>query len=463
MKRTLVLVVFVLKILFLQAQQVSLVAPSNQLVTEDTVVQFVWNKIPSAQSYQIQISTSPAFTSFISNQSGITDHRYSYTFNQNRNTYYWRVRSFDGVTYNLWSVIRSMDIFSPASLDSVVLWLRADSGLILSGPNITQWKDQSGKGNDATQATSLSRPVLDTTYLKNTNTLTFDGVNDFLNFPTLTLNPSYSLMLLQCSSGDVMLMGNAADNYQIRMGFPGNNLAAYNGTMTSSSFFLSPREHFSFLGMINNSGALKFYQNGIQYGSGNIGGFVLNTIAQSISLGFLSGSISEVYVLTDTLSVADLALLNKYICDKYAPPVCLGPDTTLLYGFCPIVLEAKTYYHSYLWNTGDTTHSISTNLPGIYSVRVTDEFGRVSTDSIFISRPLLSLSNTSICFLDSLLIQPGLSNSYSFLWSTGSTDSLLVVSNPGIYWVEITDSTALHCSVRDTIVVAVDSFPVTAS
>lgn len=43
---------------------------------------------------------------------------------------------------------------------SVQLWLRADKGITLDGSgNVSDWQDQSGKGNHATQATAADRPT----------------------------------------------------------------------------------------------------------------------------------------------------------------------------------------------------------------------------------------------------------------------------------------------------------------
>ena len=49
--------------------------------------------------------------------------------------------------------------FTPASLSGLILWLRADLGITLAGAKVSAWADQSGNGNDFTQAVDARRPT----------------------------------------------------------------------------------------------------------------------------------------------------------------------------------------------------------------------------------------------------------------------------------------------------------------
>lgn len=49
--------------------------------------------------------------------------------------------------------------FTPASLSGLILWLRADMGITLAGAKVSAWADQSGNGNDFTQAVDARRPT----------------------------------------------------------------------------------------------------------------------------------------------------------------------------------------------------------------------------------------------------------------------------------------------------------------
>ncbi|RMG39225.1 MAG: hypothetical protein D6732_04395, partial [Methanobacteriota archaeon] len=39
------------------------------------------------------------------------------------------------------------------------LWLKADAGVTLSGSNVSDWADQSGNANDATQSNAADQPL----------------------------------------------------------------------------------------------------------------------------------------------------------------------------------------------------------------------------------------------------------------------------------------------------------------
>jgi len=68
----------------------------------------------------------------------------------------WRI---SGATGGSWSVtfrVRVMpgrtSFFTPVALSGALLWLRADLGIVGPSNSITNWKDQSGNGNDMTSA-----------------------------------------------------------------------------------------------------------------------------------------------------------------------------------------------------------------------------------------------------------------------------------------------------------------------
>ena len=75
--------------------------------------------------------------------------------------------------------------------------------------------------------------------------------------------------------------------------------------------------------------------------------------------------------------------ITTYLMDRYNPPINLGKDLLISYGFCDTLIGAeKDIYKSYLWSTGDTTHTISINETGTYWLQVEDVFGRVSIDTL---------------------------------------------------------------------------------
>ena len=70
------------------------------------------------------------------------------------------------------------DAFTPTDVADCALWLRADGGLTMGdGNRVASWSDQSGNGNDLTQATAAAQPVLQasSTAINDQPAITFDA------------------------------------------------------------------------------------------------------------------------------------------------------------------------------------------------------------------------------------------------------------------------------------------------
>ena len=143
-----------------------------------------------------------------------------------------------------------------------------------------------------------------------------------------------------------------------------------------------------------------------------------------------------------------LVLLSLYD----LPQPDLGPDAVICKGQVSI-LQTPGQYNSYIWSNGASGSSITVNRPGQYWLSVTDAHGCQGIDTVFIPAvvepPMAFLgADTTICSYGELLIHP--SSSYNeYLWSSGSTASSMLVTQPGIYWLEVEDDN--HCKGRDTI------------
>jgi hypothetical protein len=68
---------------------------------------------------------------------------------------------------------------SPATVSGLITWVRGDSGLTPDAAGrVAVWRDQSGAGNDLTQGTVASRPVVVPAGMNGYPVLHFDGSND---------------------------------------------------------------------------------------------------------------------------------------------------------------------------------------------------------------------------------------------------------------------------------------------
>lgn len=73
--------------------------------------------------------------------------------------------------------------FVPTLVGGTILWLRGDQGITLASSVLSNWTDQSGSGNDASQSTSGFRPPVstaDSTFNGHDVVGPFDAVDDYL-------------------------------------------------------------------------------------------------------------------------------------------------------------------------------------------------------------------------------------------------------------------------------------------
>ncbi|MDP2387888.1 MAG: gliding motility-associated C-terminal domain-containing protein [Bacteroidota bacterium] len=130
-----------------------------------------------------------------------------------------------------------------------------------------------------------------------------------------------------------------------------------------------------------------------------------------------------------------------------AVPTLLGNDTTLCIG--PVALDAFIAGATYIWSTGSTNSSIVVNTAGIYFVDVSLG-GCAFHDTINIlgspAAPNLLGNDTTLC-LGPVTLDAFIAGA-TYMWSTGSTSSSIVVNSAGMYFVDVSTS---GCTFRDTI------------
>lgn len=140
-----------------------------------------------------------------------------------------------------------------------------------------------------------------------------------------------------------------------------------------------------------------------------------------------------------------------------SPLVDLGNDIVLCDGG-DATLDAQHAGATYLWNTTETTQTISVNTSGTYYVTVTDANACEGSDTVEVNsggQMLVDLGpDMIICSNSSAFLTPGYPNAdYNWYNSTGiiSTDSIYAISSADTIWVEVTN--VYGCSESDTIVI----------
>ncbi|HMK26355.1 MAG TPA: T9SS type B sorting domain-containing protein [Chitinophagaceae bacterium] len=161
------------------------------------------------------------------------------------------------------------------------------------------------------------------------------------------------------------------------------------------------------------------------------------------------GSYSVTATTADGCKSRDTVIINSLyplpVVDLgFNGPLCIGNNQ---------VLDAGAGFSQYLWSTGNTSQTITVNNPGSYAVMVTDQNGCRGSDTAWVTSLLPSPvgflpPDTSVCSYGSISLFP--SASYNqYLWSTGSNNISISVTQPGSYWLQVRDNN--NCTGSDTI------------
>ena len=188
----------------------------------------------------------------------------------------------------------------------------------------------------------------------------------------------------------------------------------------------------------------------------------------SWSNGASSSSISvnqtENYAVT--IDIGNCQIMDDIDVEFIDIEVELGPDVTLCPGDYIYLGLFITEPVSYLWSDGSTSNSIIAYDEGLYSVTVSYMHCELS-DSVYVSFtngdpiPVNLGEDQTICESESITLSTGYSTSvYDHLWSNGSTNASIDVSQEGIYWVSLSndcqtgsDSVQILVEFCDTVMV----------
>jgi hypothetical protein len=172
-------------------------APSNMvaMATGSSSIELTWTASPTdGASYELERKTGEeAFAKVADIAANIT------TFTDNglspATTYTYRLRAvrtgfFSGYTAG---ASATTDPLQPVT-NNLRLWLKADAGVVADGAGvISQWQDQSGRNNHASQSTAGARPqVVASVTAGGLPAVRFDGVGTHMSFSNLYTVPSGS-------------------------------------------------------------------------------------------------------------------------------------------------------------------------------------------------------------------------------------------------------------------------------
>jgi len=138
-----------------------------------------------------------------------------------------------------------------------------------------------------------------------------------------------------------------------------------------------------------------------------------------------------------------------------AQPTILGPST--ICEGSSAQLSVQEAYASYLWNTNETTQSITVSTAGTYSVTVT---GGAFSSKVLQVNPLpdVQITNSgSLCIGSNTTLNAG-SGYASYLWNTGANTQEITITSSGEYSVSVIDVNG--CEGNNTINISAQPNPV---
>jgi PKD repeat protein len=446
--------------------QVSLLSiPPNNSMVPSSNCNFKWSVSTEALYYKLIISDDSTMNNPLVFVDSLQMNEVAVML-PDTGVYFWKVLSCNPCNDCSESAISKFEYFSPLSIQGLKLWVRSDTGVVLNNSTVEEWHDMSGNNYNLAQTQQNRMPEFVVDVLNGYPALRFSSSFLKVMFDTSYIQPNTIFSIFRTFSGNDMYIYDGGSSFHALMY---HNSSQVVRMRVSSSVLGYPKQSpFKFIISTTefNTSNSKIFENGSLQNFGMVG---TGSGIDGVTIGapytttapYFEGDMLEFLFFDRVLTESQRVMVESYLMDKYAPPVNLGPDIVVDYGFCDTILSIPTEYSNVLWSTGDTTHSISVNLSGAYWVQATDLFGRVSSDTVLVHYPGAVLTNQTICLGDTIIYDSGLGLEYTFDWSTGASTPHIQLWQAGNFWVEVSDS--LGCSRTQSFVLQVDSFSVHTS
>ena len=438
--------------------QITIINPSNTETINSDLLNFKWAQ-GIVGDYEILISQNATLTPIYSRDT---------VFNALAlpksgflpGDYYWQMRSISPTISN-WSSVRSFTIINITSFASISLWLKPESGILVTASNkVYSWQNQTSN-NHAVQTIASAQPNKIDPGIDGHAIVSFDGVDDNLEFGTIndireafivckhnTGSQNYAPVL-----GDANVQPDFHGGVGNKLLIPAftnpkivNGVVRTNGTAQTVAGILKPTA-FSVISISSTDSVQA------------------NTIARDrgFTVRSWNGSYAEVLLLNDSVSLAQKIKIENYLKWKYSPFPFIGNDKVVCGESIKIGFGPDHAYSSILWSNSQTNiDSITITQNGTYWVQV-QSFGMTFRDTIIISgiipKPTISLnSNALICYGDSIMVSHNPIPGYTATWSNGNTGAVSYYKD-STQTIQLTHVDANNCvASSNAYLLTVDSF-----
>lgn len=329
--------------------------------------------------------------------------------------------------------------FNPTQLPGLRMWLRSDQGVQLNGTFVSQWTDQSGNGNHAASSPNAYRPVYTPDAINGLPALSFDGIDDFLQFPEIADVRTVFWVIREhpeanSSTSRPLLGWNGGLNF-----LRGDNMQLWNGLYASPQVF-NGQTRLNGNNVVGTNALLLPGFNVV--GLRTAGAVQASHLTQEANIFYRTwwGDFAELIVFDEPLSDAQMAQVEAYLFDRYVPVYSGIADIDMGAQLCDTVMCIPPHFTNVVWN-GTTPGSCTTiSSSGTYSVSFKDAFQRNYADTFEVHYAFdnIAMSDT-VCEGQTYLWG---NTDYAFDYFLNGVDvESIALSQPGSYSIDIMDAT----------------------
>jgi len=222
---------------------------------------------------------------------------------------------------------------APTSAAGLALWFKADTGLITDGSgNVSQWLDESGNGNHASQTVTAAEPVLATNAINGESAVRFNGTSDYLGFPAVNTT-NFTVFIVYRMTGHQAwggpLVNRAAGQYGFEVASGIADTSVYQPHLVRSLGSAELANKTTGVGLSLPLGPTlqewtsdaRFFQDGLEQTVVNgVGGWDVSGGRLGYAWSYMAGDIAEVLVYDTVLSDTDRQGVESYLNGKYFNP-----------------------------------------------------------------------------------------------------------------------------------------------